>query len=1059
MTDGSCKRCGRTVALRGQEQLCSNCYAIANAACCAGCGEHRRVDGRDPQGRPWCERCRNRLRAESADSGQRQLIVEVVTAADGSLSEATVRQTLDSTVATRRSLRRLAELLCAHPDVFVVGPTSLSPVLDRFTEALMTAGAATITTIHPVCDGCGRRRRRHFATGDGGLCTACRARQDKRPCAACGRTRHVVARDRDGRGWCAGCLGRRRRDDHLDGLTEQIVAALAGTVSSLSGAQVAAAIEKTAPNLPIRVALAEAVRCGPPLEVPGRRPAVVARLLDHLRSGGVVVAPAACTDCDQAAEPLVVHGGEVRCAACERRRERAYRRGSDTEAADIIVQAVITADSSLTDAVVRKVLTDVVPSERALPLLAARIATDPKVLTVGPTTTMAALDRFTTALADAGAAAIRPIHPFCDGCGERRRRQTRTATGGLCSSCSRRGPCAICGRVGSIAKLDDAGVAVCRSCEGKRQRDRRLDDLGDQIAAAVIQAQPSLDRPAVMAAIDAAAPTVTARAALVDQLPSDSTLATPDLRHHLLARLLDQLHAGGADLPLSSCANCDQPAEPLFIHRGIVRCRHCATRCPDCAHPRARPATGKCRWCHAATPAPRCIGCGRSPRGGLGDDGRCRRCRWQAEHHCERCETTTGLTRRPGGWICQPCALEIDLDECLGPPDRLPAALSPLRAAIASADNPAGVRRWLRSTTGGHLLGRLASGEVPLTHDTLDDVGADRSIDHLRALLVGSGALPDEDRSLDRLEQFFDCYLDTRIADPADRKVVRAWLRWQVLPRLRKRADSGASMAHSANNARRALHAVTELLDGLAGHGRNLHTATQADLDNWFAHPSAQRWLTRPFLAWARQRNHLERRFQLPPTPAQPAQPALDDPGRWATARRLVADDTLAVDDRIAGALVVLYGQPLARITQLTTNDIHPGGGGAVTINLDGHTMPIHEPFANLIGQLPLRRSNGVTDQIASTWLFPGGHAGKHINPVVLGHRLRAIGIEPRNMRNSARAQLVAEIPAAVLGNLIGISPSTASRWATLTNTNWTAYAASRTPSDYRAHTGETNPG
>ncbi len=104
--------------------------------------------------------------------------------------------------------------------------------------------------------------------------------------------------------------------------------------------------------------------------------------------------------------------------------------------------------------------------------------------------------------------------------------------------------------------------------------------------------------------------------------------------------------------------------------------------------------------------------------------------------------------------------------------------------------------------------------------------------------------------------------------------------------------------------------------------------------------------------------------------------------------------------------------------------------------------MPIHEPFATLITTLPLRRTNGVTDQIPSPWLFPGRQAGRPIGPVVLGERLRAIGIEPRDMRNSARAQLAAEIPPALLGKLIGVSASTATRWAVFTSVNWTAYAA-----------------
>ena len=59
----------------------------------------------------------------------------------------------------------------------------------------------------------------------------------------------------------------------------------------------------------------------------------------------------------------------------------------------------------------------------------------------------------------------------------------------------------------------------------------------------------------------------------------------------------------------------------------------------------------------------------------------------------------------------------------------------------------------------------------------------------------------------------------------------------------------------------------------------------------------------------------------------------------------------------------------------------------------------------------------------------------------MLGERLRRIGIEPLAMRNTARAQLAAEIPPALLGELIGVNAATATRWATLSSGNWTAYA------------------
>jgi hypothetical protein len=786
VTDERCAICARVVAVRGRQRICTNCQSIAKSARCVACGELRRVAGRDLEGKPWCQRCRNRRLNERADDDRRQLIVEVITATEPTLDEDLVRQVLTDTVTSRQSLRRLAVHLSEHPDVFAVGPTSVLPILDRFTRALIASGAESIATIHPVCDDCGRREARKGRSGDDGLCSMCCARGSKQTCSSCGVSRRVATRDRESGAVCYVCARQLRRRQRLDDLSEQIATVLAGAVGRLCATKVTAVIERTAPTVFARAGLVQCLRDGPTLNVSAHRTVVVARLLAALRAEGATVAGAICADCNEPADPLRIYGSVVRCLACDRRRDN--------------------------------------------------------------------------------------------------------------------------------------------------QRVRR-----------------------------------------------------------------------------------------------------------------------------SGPPRARCVECGNDPRSGLADDHRCRQCRRRAERHCGRCQQTTGLARQDDGWICRRCALESDLNERLGPFDQMPTALAPIRAAILAADNSKIVRRWLRTSTAGQLLERLAGGEVPLTHDTLDDVDDDRSIRHLRALLVASGALADEDRGLDQLERFFDYHLNTRIADPADRKVVRAWLKWQVLARLRKRADSGESMAHSANNSRGALRSVAERLDQLADHDRNLQTATQADLDCWFAHPGAKHWLARPFLIWARQRHHLSRQIRLPPTPAQAPHPTVDDPGRWEIARQLVADDTLAVDDRVAAALVVLYGQSLSRIVRLTITDVLHGPDGTVALNVDGYPMPIHEPFATLIAKLPTRRTNGVTDQIASSWLFPGGHAGKPISPFALGRRLQAIGIEPRIMRNSARAQLVTEIPPAVLGKLIGINPGTASRWATLTSSNWIAYAANQATKGSRVQSDSPN--
>jgi hypothetical protein len=187
------------------------------------------------------------------------------------------------------------------------------------------------------------------------------------------------------------------------------------------------------------------------------------------------------------------------------------------------------------------------------------------------------------------------------------------------------------------------------------------------------------------------------------------------------------------------------------------------------------------------------------------------------------------------------------------------------------------------------------------------------------------------------------------------------------------------------------------------------------------------------------------RDLRIPASPPNVLRPSLDDTTRWTIARRLITDDAISVADRVAAGLVVLYGQTVTRVAKLTRSDLQRNPNAeTVVVVLDGNPVPIHDPFATLIELLPQRRTNGVSDQFDSPWLFPGRKAGEHISAVILGNRLRALGIEPRNMRNTARAQLAAEIPAAMLGKLIGVSDGTATNWAAVTKANWISYAADR---------------
>jgi hypothetical protein len=278
--------------------------------------------------------------------------------------------------------------------------------------------------------------------------------------------------------------------------------------------------------------------------------------------------------------------------------------------------------------------------------------------------------------------------------------------------------------------------------------------------------------------------------------------------------------------------------------------------------------------------------------------------------------------------------------------------------------------------------------------------------------------------------------------DSADARVVRTWLAWQVYPRLRRRADQGADLTHSITNARAATIRAIAFLTDLRRAGRSLARCTQTDLNHHFAAGPAA-FAVRPFLAWAQRRRHLPAGLHLPTyRPGTPDRP-FDSEQRWIIARRLITDTALDPADRVAGALVVLYAQPLSRIVRLTI-DVVQIINGQVHLTIGADPLELAEPFAALIRALPRPRRGGVADQIVGPWLFPSLHAGQHLTATALGRRLQRLGIHPRAVRRAALSQLAVEIPPGILAGVIGIHPQTAVRAAATGGGDYARYAASR---------------
>ena len=118
---------------------------------------------------------------------------------------------------------------------------------------------------------------------------------------------------------------------------------------------------------------------------------------------------------------------------------------------------------------------------------------------------------------------------------------------------------------------------------------------------------------------------------------------------------------------------------------------------------------------------------------------------------------------------------------------------------------------------------------------------------------------------------------------------------------------------------------------------------------------------------------------------------------------------------------------------------------GAVRFGRD--RVALAEPVAVFVAALiETRRGRAATDTTAACrWLFPGGFAGRHLDPETLANRLRQLGVSAIKLRTEVLLDLAADIPPAILADLIGLYPSTAARWTHAAGGDWAHYVASKT--------------
>jgi hypothetical protein len=444
-------------------------------------------------------------------------------------------------------------------------------------------------------------------------------------------------------------------------------------------------------------------------------------------------------------------------------------------------------------------------------------------------------------------------------------------------------------------------------------------------------------------------------------------------------------------------------------------------------------------WCPSCQAlSARCTACGRVGPVGSGTlaEPKCPGCTVPAFPDCEACAGSL----RPGQ--CASCLLELRLRDLLtGPGGGIRPPLAPLKEALAATSPPATATRWLSKPQVAAVLSGIAAGERDLSHGELDRLEQTPVLAHLRSVLVATGTLPPRDERMAQLERFASDTIDAR-PDPEQRQVLRRYATWHLLRRLRSR-NKGRHVTYEQHNVvQQQVRAAVALLDWLDNRNLTLGTCGQADLDEWVASSGAScRYDAGHFARWAARQRLTP--ASIPAVRWQGPVRALDYEARWAAARRLLHGEDLSPRDRLAGLLVLLYAQPVARIARLTASQVTIGGD-TTQIRLGTAPVALPEPVADLARQLLEGKHGHATTGVGdhSPWLFPGGQPGRPVSSGHLGQRLKDLGIHPGQARSTALFQLASELPAALLARMLGIHIEVAVQWQKISSGDWAAYAA-----------------
>ncbi|HEY5152096.1 MAG TPA: hypothetical protein VIJ23_20240 [Mycobacterium sp.] len=645
-------------------------------------------------------------------------------------------------------------------------------------------------------------------------------------------------------------------------------------------------------------------------------------------------------------------------------------------------------------------------AEFSLLQLADHLSAHPDALTSGLSTAPLAVQALAALLTAAGHGAVR--RPACLRCGAQKLLRNRVDGGRVCDRCryrAHRARCADCGREQPVCARDEQARPLCDSC----RRIRRYE-------------------PCIECGVK---------------------------------RSVSRRTDTGAPL----CRNCDQTQ--------FRTCCRCGQSAPTYAN---TPGGPTCKGCYQR-PRRRCGACGQVRRIDLTatatHPGLCSRCRTRRQRACVICGQLhpahpralqpVCLPCRDAGHILEPDLIEVDrtrrrrhetahdvvrqrLEKILTHLEHgIADQLAPLLNTYQHVRNPGRVMQWLNTPAPGTVLLRelaIRAHSEPITHELLDSYPQTYTLHRLRDLFVHAGILPARAELLERIQPWLDQVLSDR--PPHHATLVRPFATWHALRRARQRARRRPTTASSATYVRSQVTIALDFLSWLDTRVQTLTTANQSDLDLWLREGTQTNYFLATFITWANARGLCE--LTIPHRPRSEPATGLDDQDRWNMLQRCLHDQTMPIDVRAAGTLILLFGRATTTFMDLTVADLQQVRGETY-LRLGDFTALLPPPAAAVFHTLSEDATTKEAFQQpdhAGRYLFPGRFPGRPARAHVISRKLRIHGIATLPSRNAARAGWARDIPSPIAADLLGIDISTATQWASRTRRDWTDYIAER---------------